>query len=347
MKVKLQRLAEIANAEIVGDPDFEVHGLAPLEEATDRDLSFVADAKYLERAKERGVGAVFISDHEPSLDAHQLVVSDPRLAFFTVASVFVEEREQTSLGVSSLAFVHETAALAPGVSVGPFAHVGPGAEVGEGTRVYPFVYIGPRAKIGRDCVLFSHVSVGSECVIGDRVRLHFGVSIGADGFGYVELDGRQRKIPQVGAVVIEDDVEIGANSCVDRATIGNTVIGAGTKIDNLVQVGHNCKVGKNCILVAHAGLGGSTVLGDNVVVAARAGTKDHIKVGERSMIGGMAGVGYDLSPDSKVIGYPAEDHLSWKRKLVYLSKLGDLFSRVKSLEEKVKRLEGVEGEGDR
>ncbi|HDH97283.1 MAG TPA: UDP-3-O-(3-hydroxymyristoyl)glucosamine N-acyltransferase, partial [Proteobacteria bacterium] len=185
-----------------------------------------------------------------------------------------------------------------------------------------------------------------DCIIGDRVRLHFGVSIGADGFGYAEMDGRHHKIPQVGAVVVGDDVEIGANSCIDRATMGNTVIGDGTKIDNLVQIGHNCRVGKNCILVAHAGLGGSTVLGDGVVVAARAGTKDHISVGDRSMIGAMAGVGYDLPPGSKVIGYPAEDHLSWKRKLVYLSKLGDLFSRVKALEKRLERMENSRGKGD-
>ena len=341
------RLAELTGARLVGDADFEISGLAPLEEATSSDLSFVADRKYLELAKSSGAGAVFIYEHEPGLSVNQLVVSDPRLAFFTVARMFTSEREQLPAGVSPHAFVHETAKLASGVSVGPFAYIGPEAEVGEGTQVYPFVYIGPRARVGRECVLFSHVAVGADCVLGDRVRLHFGVSVGADGFGYVEVGGVHQKIPQTGIVVIEDDVEIGANSCIDRATLGKTVIGSGTKIDNLVQVGHNCKVGRNCILVAHVGLGGSTTLGDNVVLAARAGTKDHIAIGDRCMIGAMAGVGYDLPPGSKVIGYPAEDHLSWKRKLVYLSKLGDLFGRVRELEKKVKELcEKGEG-GDR
>lgn len=340
MRIKLKEIAEVCGAEIFGAPEFEITNLAPLEEATENDLSFLADKKYLELAKSKRIGAIFVFEHIPEIPTNQLVVSDPRLAFFMIASRFVSEREQLASGISPLAFIDKSAYVAKSASIGAFAYIAEGAVIGDGTKIYPFVYVGPRAKIGSDCTIFPHVAVGADCIIGNRVRLHFGVKIGADGFGYVEVDNQHQKIPQVGTVVIEDDVEIGANSCVDRATMGKTIVGCGTKIDNLVQIGHNCKIGKNCILVAHAGLGGSTILGDNVIVAARAGTKDHIKVGDRSMLGAMAGVGHDLPSGSKVIGYPAEDHMSWKRKLVYLSKLGELFERVKELEKKVAELKG-------
>jgi len=345
LAVTLEELARLVGGRVIGDPATEVSGVCPADEAQKGRIAFATGPEFVEKLRGSDASAVFVPEPIDDLEIAQVVVEDPRRAFFQAAALF-KEQSAPAPGISDRAFVDPTASLGAEVTVFPLAYVGAEAAIGDRVRIYPGAYVGRGVRIGDDSTLFANVSVGEGTLIGRRVTLHFGASVGADGFGYLQEGDVHVKIPQTGGVVIEDDVEIGSNTTVDRATLGNTVIGAGTKIDNLVQVAHNCKVGRNVILVAHSGLAGSTVLGDNVLLAARSGTKDHVTVGERSIIGGMSGVRKDLPPGSKVIGYPAEDHMLWKRQRVFLAKSGELVKKVRDLEARIAELEKRLGKDD-
>ena len=344
MAKRLQELALFTGGRVIGDPDLLISGVCSVDqvgaihELPLHLITFAESPSYIEMLRSSSAAAAFLSAPVEGLKAAQVIVEDPRRAFFMAAALFQQE-ETRPAGVSPLAFVDPSARIGKDASILPLAFIGPDAVIGDRTKIFPGVFIGPGVSLGDDCVINANVSIGQGTKIGNRAIIHFGACMGADGFGFIQQGDENVKVPQMGGIRIGDDVEIGANSTIDRATLGDTIIGSGTKIDNLVQVGHNCKIGKNCILVAHAGLAGSTVLGDNVIVAARAGTMDHITIGDKSVIGAMAGVRKDLPPGSKVIGYPAEDHLVWKRNLVHISKLGEMAKRLRDLEKRIAELE--------
>ena len=249
------------------------------------------------------------------------------------------QKLRTEKGISSLASVGKTAKIGKDTRIGPFAVIEDGVEIGDGTAVYAGVYIGHEAKIGRNALLYPNVSIRERCVIGDSVIIHSGAVIGSDGFGFATVQGLLHKIPQIGIVVIEDEVEIGANVTIDRARFGKTVIGRGTKIDNLVQIAHNVTIGENSIIIAQSGISGSATLGKGVIVAGQAGIVGHVEIGDGTVIAAQSGVSKSIGKNLIVGGSPVKPLNAWKRITASVQRLPDLFKKFNELRDRVKALE--------
>lgn len=335
----LKELAGAVGGELIGDPDVTISGIASIGDCREDEMTLAVDEKYIARVRGAKIGALLVKAKVDDLSVPQIVVADPKRAAIQIAYLFSDPAAPVP-GISSLAFVDSTAVVDPTATVMPFAYIGPEAAVGAKSLVYPHVYIGRKAAIGRECTLHPHAVLGDRCRLGDRAILHNHASIGADGFGYhPDGQGGHAKIPQLGIVVIGNDVEIGACSCVDRATFGRTVVGDGTKIDNQVQIAHNCLIGKNSLIVAQVGFSGSTVVEDNVTVAARAATAGHVTIGKGAVIGAMTAVIEDVAPGAMVGGIPARDHIEWKRSVIAVEKLPAALKQLRRLEKRVEELE--------
>ena len=339
MHATLAELAQLLDAEIVGDGQTTICGIAPLEEAKTGDLAFVADnGSAPDRLAASRASAVLVAPNLP-VDRPALRVPDPYLGFIHLVEAYFP-RQHPAWGIDA------RAVLAPDVVVGQRVNVGPYAVIGEGTRleddvvVYPGTSIGAGCHIGPACVLYANVSLYPRVTLGRGVVVHSGAVIGADGFGYRRLDGGgYRKIPQVGGVLIGDGVEIGANTCIDRATLGNTVVEAGAKLDNLVQIGHNSVVGAYTVMAGQAGVSGSVRVGVGVRMGGQAGIADHLTVGDEASIAGQAGVAAHVAPGATVFGTPAVPSTQAKRAHFYGLRLGELFQRVKRLQRRLEALE--------
>ena len=335
--IRVRDLAQIVGGSVVGDGAVEVVQVAQAADVRPGEIAYAVSAKFVEIIRKSPAAAVFV--REPAdLPIPQIVVPDPKVAAIQAALHFAPPRSFET-GATAGSHVHPDAVLHPTASIQPGAVVAARVRIGARSVVMSCAVIREDAVIGDDAVIHPNVTVGERCVVGDRTVLHAGVCIGADGFGYFPDGEANRKIPQAGIVVIGCDVEIGANSCVDRATVGRTVVGDGTKIDNLVQIGHNCVIGKNCLLVAQVGLAGSVRLGDNCILAARAGVADNLEVGAGSIVAGMSGVGEDLPPGSKVGGVPAYNAFEWKRNLVHQKNLHRAVLEIERLSARVAELE--------
>jgi UDP-3-O-[3-hydroxymyristoyl] glucosamine N-acyltransferase len=342
MAVSLGEIAEFLGARLQGDAACLIEGVAELKSATPSFLSFLANPKYASLLAESRAGALLIG--EPDVAKAQgknlLVSSNPYRDFARVLAKYFDKRSHPAEGVHPMASVHPGATLGKGVRLGAFCVVEQGAQVGEGCILYPFSYVGPTAKLGRDCLLYPNAVLMEGCVLGDRVILQAGAVIGADGFGFAPDPPRGYvKIPQTGNVVIEDDVEIQANACVDRAVLGSTVIGKGSKIDNLVQIAHNVKVGQHSVFASQAGISGSTVVGNWVTFAGQAAAGGHLSIGDQAIVTGQAGAGKDVPAKAMVSGSPAQPTLEHHRGLVEMTKLPELKKRVKILEARLAELE--------
>ncbi|MCP4707431.1 MAG: UDP-3-O-(3-hydroxymyristoyl)glucosamine N-acyltransferase, partial [Planctomycetes bacterium] len=253
-----------------------------------------------------------------------LLVTDVNQALEQVLSLFTPPPDLPPVGIDPAAHIAKTACIGKDVSIGPCAIISEQAEVGGGTVISAGCYIGSHAKIGADCVLAPNVVIGTRCEIGNNVIIHANTTIGTDGFGYRVVDGKHKKILHIGNVVIEDEVEIGSNSCVDRAKFGKTVVGKGTKIDNLVQIAHNVQIGENCIIVAQVGIAGSSRLGNYVVLAGQAGVADHVSVGEGVVVAAQSALHRDVEPGAKVAGSPYRPAKAFFRELMLLEKLPEM-----------------------
>ena len=294
------------------DPDRRITGTSSLDRASPSDLAFFDRAKYAGQLAETAAGACLIMERDTArAPAHVsvLCVREPYRAFIDVTrALFPDALRPSSLfeasGVAAGAFVHSTARMEASVTVDPGVVIGPQAEIGAGTLINAGAVIGPKVRIGRRCVIAANASI-THCVIGDRVIVHPGCAIGQDGFGYVRAQGAHRKILQLGRVIIQDDVEIGAGTTIDRGAIRDTVIGEGTKIDNLVQIGHNVSIGRHCVIVSQCGISGSVVIEDHVILAGQVGLADNVTIGEGAIIGARSGVMSDVPPGEKWFGYPA------------------------------------------
>lgn len=313
-------LAEGFGLRLVGK-DREVAGAAPLHLATGSDISFVANKARLEAVETVKAGVLVAPEAlVASLEVFTLLVSSaPQRSFAAIARALYPDVPLAN-GISSAAHIDRTAVLADGVSVGPGAVIGAGAEIGANCQIDTGTVIGPGVVLGQDCRVGPNATV-KYAILGDRVRVFSGAVIGEDGFGFVPGPAGLERIPQLGRVLIGNDVEIGANSCVDRGAGDDTVIGDGTKIDNLVQIAHNVRIGSHCILVSQAGVAGSTVLGDGVQLAGKAAISDHLSVGSGARIAGGSGVTKNVGPGETVAGYPAVPVRDWHRQTIALSKL--------------------------
>lgn len=339
----LQDLAQLTGSRIVGDPSILIRGVASFESARPGDITFVAHKKILKSFPGcRASAVITTSELEPMVkklgDYSLLISGNPQLTFARIANLFFK-LPLPEAAIHPSAVVASSAMVADSAYLGPFVNVSEGARIGERSVLMTGVYVGKNVTIGSNCLLFPRVVVLDGCVIGNNVIIHSGTVVGSDGFGYVpDEKGQNVKIPQMGNVVIEDDVEIGANCTVDRATFGSTRIGRGTKIDNLVHVAHNVVIGKDCIIAGQVGIAGSCRIGDRVVMAGQVGIADHVNIGEGVRIGAKSGVAADIPPKTDVVGIPAIQKDDFFRLYANIKRIDRIKKDIERLKEFVKGL---------
>lgn len=317
--------------------DLEITGVNTLAEASASELSFLANPKYAPQLETTGAGAVLVSADQALASKPCLISAHPYLDFARSVQLFAKPQGSFE-GISPLAFVHEAARIDPSAAVAPFVYIGPGAQVDAGARIFSGSYIGEDCSIGEDTIIYPNCSLMAGTLVGKRVILHAGTVLGSDGFGFAQAASGMTKFPQIGRTVIEDDVEIGANTTIDRAALGETRVGHGTKIDNLVQLGHNVRVGRNCIIVSQVGIAGSTTLGDGVVLAGQVGVAGHLNLGDGCRIGAKSGVGKDVPPRQDLSGIPVMPHGSFLRASAIMPKLPEMKRRLGRLEKELAAL---------
>jgi len=336
----LGELAALVNGRVVGDASTGIAGVAGVREAGPGDITFAADSRYASRLKDSKASAAVVS---PEIDVENrlpvIVVGNPEEAFSKIIECFAPPVVSCAPGVHPSAVVAGDVRLGRDVAVGACVVIEPGSSIGDGTVIRPQVYVGHDVTVGANCLIYPNVTLRERVSIGDRCIIHSGAVIGSDGFGYVTRNGRHEKIPQRGTVVIEEDVEMGACVTIDRARFGRTWIKKGTKIDNLVQIGHNVVVGENCIIVSMVGLCGSVHTGNNVVLAGKASVDSHLTLGDNVMVGALTGVTRDVPDGMRVSGYPAQEHRSELKLAASLRRVPRLIERVKELEKRVRELE--------
>ena len=348
----LAELAARVGGEAIGDGDLRLSGVGALEDATAEQVSFFANKKYRRAFEASKAGVVVVAPEVPVPPGRAVLrVANPYLAFAKIATLFHPPREPEA-GVAAGAVVHPTARVHASAQVMALASVGAGAVVGERTILHPGAHLGDGAQVGADCLLYQNVVVRERCILGDRVILQPGCVVGGDGFGFaLDLEGdgkgpRHYKFPQVGIVVIEDDVELGANTCVDRAALGVTRVGRGAKIDNLVQLAHNVEVGPLSILAAQVGVSGSTKLGMGVVAWGQSGITGHLTIGDRVTINAQAGVHTDLASGASVAGSPCTADVAWARNAAAFNRLTEMRRELRHLRDELAALKAARDEGD-
>ncbi|MDI7258375.1 MAG: UDP-3-O-(3-hydroxymyristoyl)glucosamine N-acyltransferase [Thermodesulfobacteriota bacterium] len=338
MKKRLRELAEFVGGAVIGDGEVEISGVASIDEAQPGEITFIANPRYLRKLSETTASAVVVSTGVTAAGKPLLCATNPHLAFIKIIALFSYKPYQPR-GIDPNARVSPTAQLGKDLTIYPYVYIGDRCRIEDRVTLYPGVYVGEDSAIGEDSVLHSNVSVYSGSMIGKRVILHSGVVVGADGFGFVKDGKKNVKIPQVGSVEIEDDVEIGANTTIDRAALGKTIIRKGVKIDNLVQIAHNVVIGEDSIIVAQVGIAGSTKIGSNVTLAGQVGVVGHIEIGDNVMVGAQSGVGHDLPANQGYSGSPAVPHREWLRTVTTLSKLPEMRKTLTDIEKRLKKIE--------
>ena len=334
--MKLKELAERLGLTLLGDGEVEIRGVGSLLRAGEDELSFIGSNSYLEQARKSRAGALIVKEESWAGGKPALISSDPYRSFVQAETILHPEPEPV-WGIHGTAVIGEEVKISQPVWIGPYVIIERGCEIGARARIEAHCYLGEGVKIGEETHLYPGVKVLERCEVGKRCIIHSGVVIGSDGFGFLVGEAGHEKIPQIGKVIIEDNVEIGANCAIDRASLDETVIGSGTKLDNLVHIAHSVRVGKNCIILAGTVIGGSTEIGDGCLISGNVTIKDHIKIGAGSQIVGTSGVLEDLEPGSVVWGMPAMPFSRAKRVYLRLKQLPELFHRVKKLEEKLEK----------
>ena len=324
-----------------GNPNAAVNTFSRIEDATAGALTFLANPKYTNYIYSTGASIVLVRrDFEATepVKATLIRVDDPYAVLSNLLEYASQAMHPHPAGIEQPSYVSEGVEVPEGAYIGAFAYVGKGAKLGKNVKIYPQAYVGDGVTIGDDTVLYPGAKVYHGCKIGARCIVHSGAVIGADGFGHAPLpDGSYHKIPQIGIVRIEDDVEVGANTTIDRATMGETIVGHGTKLDNLIQAAHNTEIGPNTVIAAQAGIAGSTKLGANCMVGGQVGFAGHITIGDRVMIGAQSGVPNNVADDAKIMGYPAVSYRNFARQAARVKNLDKLFSRVADLEKALKQ----------
>ena len=332
MEKHLSEIAALVNGTVSqSDASVSVSNLGNISTAAAGDLIFAVDG-YIEAAAQSKASAVLIPRGVEKFPLPTIRVDDPRAAFAHLLELFGKPKLNIRVGISDRAFVGEDVKLGKDVTIMPFAVIDDSARIDDGAIIYPHVYIGQHASIGANTIIYSSATVREYCRIGSRCVIHSSAVIGSDGFGFTTKDGVHTKVPQIGNVVVGDDVEIGAHVGIDRAAMGSTVIGHGTKIDNLVHIGHNCKIGANCLIVAQTGISGSTTVGDNVTFGGQVGTVGHINIGGNSVYAARSGINKNMPEGYFGAGFPVQPHGEWLRQTASLKKVPELIKAVKKLE---------------
>jgi UDP-3-O-[3-hydroxymyristoyl] glucosamine N-acyltransferase len=334
----LQELADLVNGELIGDGRTQISGVAGLEDVKPGEITFAASHRVVEKAVSSPAAAVIIPANVNEITKPALRVVNPRLAFARILTEFYPPPV-------CIPQIHPTAVIGAdfngsGCAIGAFVYIGDQVTIGAGSIIHPGVVIESGVTLGADVIIHANVVIRPQCVIGDRVQIHAGTVIGADGFGYVTVDGKHIKVPQVGNVVIESDVEIGANVAIDRATTGTTLIKRGTKVDNQVQIAHNCELGEHNMICGQAGLAGSAKLGDRVTLAGKAGVVGHIKLGDDTVVAACSMVISSIPPHSFISGSPARTHTADMRNQAAVGRLPELLKEFKDLQKRLAELEG-------
>ena len=339
MPKTLREIAELIGGEIVGDAGTIITGVSGIKEAVKGDLTFLANPKYAPLLDTTRASAVITSKQVSKAEKPIIRVDNPSLSFTKAVAAMCLVRTNHPKGIHATAIISKSAKLGKGIGVGPYAVIGDNAAIGDNAVIYSGCFIGDETRVGADCLIYPNVVLRERVVLGSRVIIHSGSVIGSDGFGFVTVDQRHHKIPQIGTVEIGDDVEIGANVAIDRARFDKTIIGKGTKIDNLVHIAHNVVTGENCLIVAQAGVSGSTVLGKNVILAGQAGLVGHISIGDNAICAAQAGVTKSVPANTMVSGYPARQHDKALRTNACIQNLPKLYEAVKELKKKIEDLE--------
>jgi UDP-3-O-[3-hydroxymyristoyl] glucosamine N-acyltransferase len=334
----LKEIADLVGGEVIGDDQVLITGIHSLLEASPGEISFFGDPRYKESLKETKASALLVPAFTDLYAGPQVVVPNPALAYARVATLFAPPLSRFS-GKSEKAYIHKSARIGEDVSIYPFVYVGEEAVIGDHTTLYAGVFVGDRVRIGNGTVIHPNVSILHDCVIGNEVIIHAGSVIGSDGFGFVRDGQINVKIPQIGYVQIDDQVEIGASNTVDRAALGKTWIKRGVKTDNLVQVAHNVVIGEDTVIVAMAGISGSVNIGREVVIGGQVGISDHVKIGDRVMIGSQSGVAKSVASGQVVSGTPSMPHRLWLRTTRVIPRLPEMVDRLRRLEKKVEELD--------
>lgn len=337
--IPLGEIARHLGASLKGDPAIPIEGISPLEDARPSHLSFLTHSRYTPRLAECRAAALIVAPSFKDLEFPLLICEQPYLAVARAAQLFAEP-VQIPVGVHPTAHVEEDVRLGTGVALGPMVHIGSGSSVGDGTSIFGGVYLGTQVEIGENCLIHPGVTILNGCRVGNRVSIHSGTVVGSDGFGYAPDElGRHVKIPQIGMVQIDDDVEIGANCTIDRATFGRTWIQKGCKIDNLVQIGHNVVVGEHSVLISQVGVSGSTHIGKHVILAGQVGVVGHIRIGDGVRVGAKSGVSNSVAAKEDVSGIPAVPHKEWLKNSAHIRRLAKYREELRQLKATIDRLE--------
>lgn len=341
MKVKsskysltIAELAERIGGKVDGDGSLMIQSAAPIETAAEGDITFIANQKYLKHLSTTKASAIILDSDTPSDGLTTIRHSNPYLAFAYTIDILFPELPEVPQGVAESSIIDANSSIDSSSRIGPLCHISSGAVIGKESRLVSSVFVGRNVTIGDNCIIYPGVRIMDDTTIGSHVIIHSSTVLGSDGFGFAESETGLKKIKQIGWVEIGDDVEIGSNCSVDRGALGPTVIGMGTKIDNLVQIGHNVQIGRHSIIVAQVGISGSTKIGNGVVIAGQVGVIGHIEVGDGVQVGAQSGIAKSVPPGKKIFGTPAKDIMHAKRIQGAMNRLPELFKRVKKLEDK-------------
>ncbi len=338
MEAGLTQIARLVDGRIIGNPKLRIHGINTIDEATEGEMTFVSHLSYYKKALLTRASVILSEKTIPNLKKTLLLVKNPKWAMAQVLRFF-HPSQHPACGIDPRAVIGLNVTFGRGVSIGPHVVIEEGVKIGNDVHLAPGVFVGQHSEIGDQSVLHANVTVYERTQIGKRVIIHSGSVIGADGFGFVAHESRQMKVPQVGAVIIEDDVELGANVTIDRATIGVTRIGAGTKFDNQVHVGHNVEIGAHTLVVAQVGISGSAKIGHHVTLAGQVGVVDHVEIGDHAIVGARSVVTKDISAHARVTGFPPLPHKEWLIAQASFQHLPALRAEVKTLNKKIVALE--------
>jgi UDP-3-O-[3-hydroxymyristoyl] glucosamine N-acyltransferase len=331
--MRLKEIAKTTGGSIIGDPNVEITGVSSIKEGIKGTITLLADKRSLQYIYKTNASAVITKEKIDNVSINMLVVDNPRLAFAKTLELF-HKKSIKPIGISEKSIIGKNVTFGKDISIYPLVYISNNVSIGDRVVIFPGVYIGNNVSIGDDSIVYPNITIMDNVKIGKNVIIHPGCVIGSNGFGYAPNGERHYKIPQVGGVIIEDDVEIGANVTIDRATLGNTLIGKGTKIDNLVQIAHNVQTGKNCIILAQVGISGSVELSNNVILAGQVGIADHKKIDDGVIVIGKSGVTDDLKKGI-YSGVPAIPHKDWLKAQSIYARLPDIFRRLRRLEKKL------------